>query len=292
MTSSLLSRERGVILLVLIVLAIAAWAVVIWQAGRTGEEMSAGPSMTAGPTMMQPVTSSQPGSDASMASVPDEMSMGLTMDMGAGLFLAVWVAMMIAMMFPTSAPMILTFAKVQAARRAKSQLYVPTWIFVLGYIVLWSAAGIVAFVIASLADRAAQESGWVRDNAARIGGLVLVIAGVYQLSPLKDKCLSQCRTPTTFIMTRWRDGTRGALRMGLEHGIFCIGCCWLLFLILFPLGMANVAAMAGITLLIFAEKSLAVGRRVTQAAAVGLIAYGGAVLLFLPDALPTSFTTV
>jgi predicted metal-binding membrane protein len=292
MTSSLLSRERGVILLVLIVLAIAAWAVVIWQAGRTGEEMSAGPSMTAGPTTMQPMTSSQPGSDASMASVPDEMSMGLTMDMGAGLFLAVWVAMMVAMMFPTSAPMILTFAKIQAARRAKSQLYVPTWIFVLGYIVLWSAAGIVAFVIASLADRAAQESEWVRDNAARIGGLILVIAGVYQLSPLKDKCLSQCRTPTTFIMTRWRDGARGALRMGLEHGIFCIGCCWLLFLILFPLGMANVAAMAGITLLIFAEKSLAVGRRVTQAAAVGLIAYGGAVLLFLPDALPTSFTTL
>jgi predicted metal-binding membrane protein len=287
-----LSRERSMILLVLIVLAVAAWAVVIWQAGRTGGEMSAGGSMHGGTASMQPMGSHESEPDPDMVSMPDNITMGLTMDMGAGLFLAVWVAMMVAMMFPTSVPMILTFARIQTARRAKSQFYVPTWVFVLGYIALWSAAGLVAFAVASLADRAAQESQWVRENAARIGGLVLVIAGVYQLSPFKDKCLSQCRTPTTFIMTRWREGLGGALRMGVEHGIFCIGCCWLLFAILFPLGMANVAAMAAITVLIFAEKTLAVGKSVTQAAAVALIAYGAIVLLLLPDALPTSFTTL
>jgi predicted metal-binding membrane protein len=120
--------------------------------------------------------------------------------------------------------------------------------------------------------------------------VVLIVAGLYQLSPLKDKCLAQCRTPTTFIMTRWREGRVGALRMGLEHGAFCLGCCWLLFVILFPLGMANVAAMAGITLLIFAEKTLAIGKPVARAAAVALVAYGALVLLVLPDALPTNMT--
>jgi predicted metal-binding membrane protein len=94
------------------------------------------------------------------------------------------------------------------------------------------------------------------ETAARIGGAVLVAAGLYQLSPLKDLCLSQCRTPVGFIMTSWRDGILGALRMGLRHGAYCLGCCWLLFAILFPLGMMNIAAMAAVTALVFAEKTL------------------------------------
>ena len=93
-------------------------------------------------------------------------------------------------------------------------------------------------------------------TAARIGGAVVIAAGIYQLTPLKDLCLSKCRTPITFIMTSWRDGTAGALRMGLLHGAYCLGCCWLLFAILFPLGIMNIGAMAGITLIIFAEKTL------------------------------------
>ena len=93
-------------------------------------------------------------------------------------------------------------------------------------------------------------------TAARIGGAVITLAGIYQLTPLKDLCLSKCRTPITFIMTSWRDGAVGALRMGLLHGAYCLGCCWLLFVILFPLGIMNIAAMAVITLIVFAEKTL------------------------------------
>jgi predicted metal-binding membrane protein len=121
--------------------------------------------------------------------------------------------------------------------------------------------------------------------AARVGGAVLVVAGLYQLMPLKDVCLSKCRTPLGFIMTSWRDGAAGALRMGLLHGAYCLGCCWLLFVILFPLGIMNVAAMAVITLVIFAEKTLPWGRVVARAVAVVLIAYGAAVVA-VPQLLP------
>ncbi len=232
-------RARNFILGTLLVLAAIAWVLLIWQSGRMDEE-----------------------------------DMGLTMGMGALLFLGLWVAMMVAMMFPTAAPMILTFARVQEGNRSRGGTVVPTWVFTASYLALWSAFGALAYAGAALADDFANGSMWVMDNAARIGGVLLVVAGVYQLTPLKRACLSKCRTPTTFIMTSWRDGTAGAVRMGLEHGLFCLGCCWLLFLILFPLGMMNVAAMALITLLIFAEKSLAVGQKVATLAAVALIVYG------------------
>jgi predicted metal-binding membrane protein len=128
---------------------------------------------------------------------------------------------------------------------------------------------------------------WVMDNAARIGGGVLILGGLYQLSPLKDICLSKCRAPMAFILTSWRKGYGGALRMGFEHGLYCLGCCWLFFVIVFPLGMMNVAVLAAIVLLIFAEKSLPFGHRARQLAAAALLAYG-ALVVSVPGALPTA----
>ena len=126
---------------------------------------------------------------------------------------------------------------------------------------------------------------WLTDNASRIGGVVLIAAGLYQLSPLKNTCLAKCRTPLQFVMTSWRDGAGGAIRMGIEHGAYCLGCCWLLFVILFPLGMMNIAALALLTALIFAEKVLLVGRAVSAIAGVALVVYG-AVVVFMPTFLP------
>jgi len=182
--------------------------------------------------------------------------------------------------------MILTFAKVQGSRQELGQAFVPTWLFVGSYITVWSATGVVAYGLAVLADNLADNSMWLMDSAARIGGAVLIVAGTYQLSPLKISCLSKCRTPMGFIMTSWRDGYRGAVRMGLEHAVYCLGCCWLLFVILFPLGMMNIALLAAITVLIFAEKSLAIGPTVAKIAAVALVVYG-VVVLITPSALPT-----
>jgi predicted metal-binding membrane protein len=246
-----LQRERNLILALLLLLAAAAWAILVWQWAIT-----------------------------------DDGDMSLTMGMGAPVFLAIWVAMMVAMMFPTAAPMILMFARVQAGKRQREQPFVPTWLFVASYLIVWTAFGVLAYGAAIWGEELADRSQWVTDNAGRIGGGVLIAAGLYQLSPLKRACLSKCRTPMGFIMSSWRDGYAGAVRMGASHGVYCLGCCWLLFVILFPLGMMNVAAMAVITLLIFAEKSLPIARQATFIAAIALVGYG-AVVIAEPDALPT-----
>ena len=245
-----LLRERNVILASLLLLAAAAWALLVWQWATSAGDMS------------------------------------LTMGMGAPIFIAIWVAMMVAMMFPTAAPMILTFARVHENRRAQGRPFVPSWVFTSSYLVVWTLFGVFAYGVAVGLESLAGHSGWLMDNAVRIGGGVLVLAGLYQLSPLKYACLSKCRTPFGFIVTSWRDGYLGSFRMGLEHGLYCVGCCWMLFVILFPLGMMNVGAMALITLLIFAEKSTPFGRQIGGFAALGLVAYG-ALVIFVPGLLPT-----
>jgi predicted metal-binding membrane protein len=245
--------ERWVILTVLLTLAGAGWALVAWQAA----DMNA----TGG-------------------------RLDLTMGMAAPLFIAMWMAMMVAMMFPAAAPMILAFARTQTRKRADGGEYVPTWLFVAPYVGVWTALGALGYVIAAAFSAVAGDSMWAMDNLPRIAGLLLVAAGVYQLTPMKRVCLARCRTPLSFMLSYWRDGRRGAMSMGLRHGLFCLGCCWALFLVLLPLGVMNVAAMVAVTALVFAEKVLPRGEGVARAAAVALIVYG----LFatvVPAALPT-----
>lgn len=245
-----LPRERNLIIGSLLVLTAAAWGLLIWRSATTGDE-----------------------------------AMGLTMGMDAPLFIAIWVAMMVAMMFPTAAPMILMFSRVHAGKRQRDQAFVPTWVFVGAYLIVWAIFGSLAYVLAVSAERLTDRSMWLMDHATRIGGGVLVAAGLYQLSPIKSVCLAKCRTPFQFVLGSWRDGYGGTFRMGLEHGAYCLGCCWLLFVILFPLGVMNVAVMALVTVLIFAEKSLPIGRQISIAAAAALVAYG-ALVIFVPGALP------
>jgi predicted metal-binding membrane protein len=241
--------ERNLIIACLAILSAGAWAVLIWQGAGMDDEMS------------------------------------LTMGMSAALFIGLWIVMMVAIMFPTAAPMILMFARVHNGKKARGDNFVPTWIFTVAYLLVWSITGVAAYAVALGADALADESEWVMENAPRFGGGLLVLAGLYQLTPLKDICLRKCRTPISFVLSSWRDGYGGAFRMGVEHGVYCLGCCWLLFLILFPLGMMNVAVLALVTLLIFAEKSLPVGRQVARATAAGFILFG-ALVIAVPDALP------
>jgi predicted metal-binding membrane protein len=247
-------RGRNLLLGILLLLAAAAWIVLIRQA-----------------TM---------ASDAAMG------QNALTMGLNAPLFLLIWIVMMVAMMFPTAAPMILTFHQIQAGKRRHGERFVSTSVFVGAYLLVWALAGILAYGGAVLAEALAAKAGLSPTAAARIGGAVLVFAGLYQLTPLKDRCLAKCRTPMGFIITNWRDGTRGALGMGFLHGVYCLGCCWVLFVILFPLGIMNIAAMAVLTLVIFAEKSLPWSRAVPRLTAAALVAYG-AVVIAAPRYLPT-----
>jgi len=214
-----------------------------------------------------------------------DMTLPYTMGLSLTPFLLIWIVMMVAMMFPTAAPMILTFHNIQR-RRATPGAFFATWAFVTGYLVLWALTGVAAYSMARGAEAAAAYFAVSARSFARIGGGVLVLAGVYQFTPMKNFCLLKCRTPIAFIMTSWRGGTTGALRMGWLHGWFCFGCCWLLFVILFPLGMMNVAAMAVITLLILAEKLFPWSKLTVTVAAAVLVVYGAAVIA-RPDLLPT-----
>ena len=209
-----------------------------------------------------------------------------TMGLPAAAFLLFWVVMMAAMMFPTAAPMILTFHRIEAGKRARGDSFVSTWIFVAGYMAVWGMAGIVAYLGALAAEAVGAQFDLSAATAARIGGVLLITAAIYQLSPLKHMCLAKCRSPIGFILTSWRDGRLGALRMGLAHGGYCLGCCWLLFVVLFPLGIMSIAAMVLVTLIVFAEKSLAWERSAIYGTAAILALYG-AVVIAAPRALPT-----
>jgi predicted metal-binding membrane protein len=249
--------QRNLILLLLVAMAAACWAVLL------ARPWSAGPGMT--------VTT---------------QSMGPAMGLPAPAFVAMWSVMMAAMMFPAAAPMILTFHRIQSGKRRRGESFVSTWLFVAGYAVVWAAAGLVAYFAAVAAAATAVRLALSPAAASRIGGVFLIAAGLYQLTPLKHVCLSKCRSPIGFIMTSWRDGAAGALRMGLMHGTLCFGCCWLLMVVLFPLGVMNIAAMALIALIVFAEKALAWGRATVYGTAAMLTIYG-ALVMAMPQILPT-----
>jgi predicted metal-binding membrane protein len=197
-----------------------------------------------------------------------------------GWFLGVWLVMMAAMMFPSVAPTVALYSRMTRRRSPLSPL-----LFVVGYLVTWVGAGLVAFALITLVDRSAGDVlAW--DRAGRwVAGATLVVAAVYELSPLKDVCLGKCRSPLGFLLGAWRDGRGGALRMGARHGAWCVGCCWALMASLFALGVMSVAWMAFVAGLIALEKTLPWHRVATYGTAVVLLTLG--ILLFAaPETIP------
>ena len=197
-----------------------------------------------------------------------------------GWFLAVWVVMMAAMMFPSVAPTVALYSRMTRRRSPLSPL-----LFVLGYLVTWAGAGLVAFALVTLVGRAAGDVlAWDRAGRWVVGATLLVAAG-YELSPLKDVCLGKCRSPLGFLLGSWRGGHRGALRMGARHGAWCVGCCWALMASLFALGVMSLAWMAFVAGLIALEKTLPWRRVAVYGTAVVLVALG-ILLIAAPDAIP------
>jgi predicted metal-binding membrane protein len=196
-------------------------------------------------------------------------------DLGTlGFYVTSWVVMMAAMMFPSLAPFVAIYAGLQSARRAKS-MPAPggaTGFLVAGYLVTWTAAGLVAFGIFA-AGRALVGDPLAWDAGGRwVAAGVLLAAAAYEFTPLKNACLTRCRGPLSFILESWRDGRAGALRMGIEHGAWCVGCCWALMAALFALGVMSIAWMVVVALLIAVEKLLPWrGAATTGVAAVLLV---------------------
>jgi len=192
-----------------------------------------------------------------------------------GWFVGAWTLMMAAMMLPSVAPMALTFARITGERAKKSQAgFVPTWIFILGYFTAWTAFGLAAYCVdhvIRLLDIA--WLAWDRGGPI-VAGIPIAAAGLYQLTPFKGVCLTHCRSPLDFCLASWREGRGGALRMGFHHGLYCVGCCWGLMLVLFAVGVMSLFWMALIAALIFAEKVFRVGPRLAPMFGVMLIALG------------------
>jgi predicted metal-binding membrane protein len=204
------------------------------------------------------------------------MDMGPGTDLGGlGWFLSIWVVTMAAMMFPSVAPMVLVFARVGGERaRGGQAAFVPTWMFVAGWLSVWATYGLVAYGVFRLI-RFLDLGFLAWDEAGPyVAGAAVAAGGLYQLTPLKDLCLRHCRTPLHFVFHGWREGRLGALRMGGEHGFYCVGCCWGLFIILFAVGVMSLFWMAMTAAVIFLEKVVPHGNRLSRLFAVGFIALG------------------
>jgi predicted metal-binding membrane protein len=197
-----------------------------------------------------------------------------------GWFVGIWVVMMAAMMFPSVSPTVALYS-----RMTRSTSPVAPLVFTAGYVLAWAAAGVLAYGIYKAGGSLlGQELTWDAGGRWLAGG-ILVVAAVYELTPLKDVCLSKCRSPLGFLLGAWRSGLSGAVQMGARHGAWCVGCCWALMASLFALGVMSIAWMAFVAALIAAEKTLPWGRAVTYGTAALLLALG-VVLVVAPDAIP------
>ena len=209
-------------------------------------------------------------------------------DLGTlGIYLTSWVVMMAAMMFPSVAPLVAIYAGLQRGRRAKS-MPAPagaTSLLVAGYLVTWTAAGLVAFGLFA-AGRALVGGQLAWDAGGRwVAAGVLFAAAAYEFTPLKNACLTRCRGPLSFILESWRDGRLGALAMGIEHGAWCVGCCWALMAALFALGVMSIAWMVLVALLIAVEKLLP-WRTVATGAVAGVLVVLAIGVAAVPDRVP------
>jgi len=192
----------------------------------------------------------------------------------AGLMFVMWWTMMIAMMLPSATPMILIFVKMNRKQGEAKAPYALTAVFASAYLVAWAGFSIAAVATQWVLEATGLLSSMLRSTDRTLGGGLLLVAGIYQFTPLKHTCLRHCRSPLSFILTRWRGGPAGAFRMGVEHGVFCIGCCWFLMALLFFGGVMNLYWIAGLALFVLVEKTVPAGHWLANIVGVGLIIWG------------------
>jgi predicted metal-binding membrane protein len=215
------------------------------------------------------------------ASEMQGMDNGPWSDLGTfGWFLTVWVVMMSAMMFPSVAPTVALYS-----RMTRRQSPLPSLLFTAGYLVTWTCAGVLAFAI-GVALSKTSDALFEWDRAGRwVAGATLVVAAIYELTPLKDVCLGKCRSPLGFLLGSWREGWFGAFQMGAKNGAWCVGCCWALMASLFALGVMSVAWMAVVAGLIAFEKTIP-WRRVASYGTAALLLGLGVLMLIAPRSIP------
>jgi predicted metal-binding membrane protein len=217
----------------------------------------------------------QMSSSVEAATMMEQMGMVMNQPWGARdvvVTFMMWFVMMVGMMTPSALPVLLLFAGLHARSVQRVPLAVP--LFGLGYIAIWLGFSACAALAQWGLHEAALLSSTMATSSTRFAGVILMAAGAYQLTPLKGGCLTQCQSPLGFLMSKWRDGANGALRMGLKHGVACLGCCWALMCVLFAVGVMNLAWVAVLTVFILAEKIGPAGAIVARAGGAVLIGFG------------------
>src|SRR6266700_2359641 len=252
--SALLRHDRAVVLGSLAFVILLAWGYLLTGAGVEMEMMDM-------------------GGGRMMAMMPE-----WTLAYGLVVF-AMWAVMMVAMMLPSAAPVTLLIASIARKRReAGTARGVTTAPFVTGYLVVWLAFAAITTLLQWQLDAAELLSETMALASTLVAGSVLVLAGIYQWTPLKQACLRHCRSPLDFLLHHWRDGALGAFVSGARHGTFCLGCCWMLMALLFVGGIMNLAWIAGIALIVLIEKTLPWGGRMGRVTGGVLMAWGALAL--------------
>ena len=246
-------RDRLIVGGLLVLVAALAWAFTIDQANRM-EAMDA--------AMWRDMNMSMNGMEPSWTPVD------------ALLLFVMWSAMMAAMMMPGASPMVAAFATINRRRRERSAPHVPTAIFLLGYLTAWAGFSLIATALQWLLQMTGLVTTMMQSASLYFSAALFLAAGLYQFSPLKEHCLAYCRSPDGFILSEWRDGALGAMIMGLRHGLFCMGCCAALMVLLFAVAVMDLRWVAGLTALVTAEKLLPGAKFWRVAIGIALIAAG------------------
>jgi len=192
----------------------------------------------------------------------------------AGVMFTMWWVMMAAMMLPSAAPILLLFARINRKERAAGKPFIPTGIFAAGYLVAWGGFSLLATGLQWILERFGLLSPMMVTTSYWLGAAILVAAGLWQLTPVKSICLRHCRSPMGFLVQSWRPGRRGAFRMGLEHGSFCLGCCWFLMGLLFFGGVMNLLWIIGLAAFVLLEKTVPMGSWIGRIVGVGVTVWG------------------
>lgn len=266
MVEAVAKRDRRAVVAALTLVVASAWAFLLAGAG----------------TGMSPLNLTHvAGLETELTDGPAEMSVMTPASWTVGyaaLMLSIWWIMMLAMMLPSAAPVILLFAAVNRRQGAVGRPYVATSVFVSGYLAAWGTFSLAAVTLQWAFERTGLLSPTLVATNMVFGGTVVLAAGAYQLTPLKHACLGHCRSPHAFLGAHWRPGVKGAVRTGAEHGILCVGCCWVLMGLLFFGGIMNLYWIIGLALFVLLEKTAPLGHWLGYAAGVGLSVWGGFML--------------
>ena len=252
---AVLRRDRQAVIAALVLVITLSWIWILFGAGTgmSALDMFVGPGAGGMAGMMAPAV----------------WTLGY-----AGIMFTMWWVMMAAMMLPSAAPILLLFARINRKEKAAGKPFIPTGIFAAGYLVAWGGFSALATGLQWVLERLGLLSPMMVTTSYWLGGAILLAAGLWQLTPIKSICLRHCRSPMGFLVSSWRPGHGGAFRMGLEHGSFCLGCCWFLMALLFFGGIMNLFWIIGLAAFVLLEKTVPMGSLIGRMVGIGVMAWG------------------